>query len=217
MTTIHENFIPNKLVSLTKGAPDIVISKCSSIYINGEKVPLTQQLKKEVLDVNSTFSRSALRVLALAFKEYDQLPDIISSENIEDDMIFVGLVGMIDPPREEAKEAIKRCKEAGIQTIMITGDYKETAYAIAKDLGMVDDERQAIMGSELDNISDEEFKELVKEKKVYARVSPEHKVRIVNALKANGEITAMTGDGVNDALALKRLILGFQWALPVQT
>ncbi|MBZ2175678.1 calcium-transporting P-type ATPase, PMR1-type [Schnuerera sp. xch1] len=208
MTTFHKNFIPNKVVSFTKGAPDILINRSSSIYIDGEIVPFTDELKKEVLDMNSKFSSDALRVLAMAFQQYDNLPDEISPESIENDLIFVGLVGMIDPPREEAKLAIQECKDAGINTVMITGDYKETAYAIAKQLGMADHKDEAIMGKELDNVSDEELNELVKHKKVYARVSPEHKVRIVDALKANGEIAAMTGDGVNDALALKKADIG---------
>ena len=123
-------------------------------------------------------------------------------------MIFVGLVGMIDPPRPEVKESIAECRHAGIETVMITGDYKETAYAIAKELGMVDHEGQAMMGEELDNYSDEELKEVVKKIKVYARVSPEHKVKIVTSLKENGHITSMTGDGVNDALALKKADIG---------
>jgi Ca2+-transporting ATPase len=208
MTTFHKNFIPGKVVSFTKGAPDILINRSSSIYLNGEVVPFTDELKKQVLDINSQFSREALRVLAMAYREYDDLPKDISSEAIENDMIFVGLVGMIDPPREEAKEAIRKCKTAGIHTVMITGDYKETAFAIAKQLGMADSEDQAITGKELDNLTDEELREVVKEKRVYARVSPEHKVRIVDALKANGEIAAMTGDGVNDALALKKADIG---------
>jgi Ca2+-transporting ATPase len=208
MTTFHKDFFPDKLVSFTKGAPDIVINKCENIYLNGEIVPFTDELKKEVLDINSRFSRKALRVLAFAFRKYDNLPNEITSDVVENNMIFAGLVGMIDPPREEAKKAIKHCKEAGIKTVMITGDYKETAFAIAKELGMVKHENEAIMGKELDNVSDEDLKELVKQKRVYARVSPEHKVRIISALKANGEIAAMTGDGVNDALALKRADIG---------
>ena len=208
MTTFHKDFFPDKLVSFTKGAPDIVINKCENIYLNGEIVPFTDELKKEVLDINSRFSRKALRVLAFAFRKYDNLPNEITSDVVENNMIFAGLVGMIDPPREEAKKAIKHCKEAGIKTVMITGDYKETAFAIAKELGMVEHEDEAIMGKELDNVSDEDLKELVKQKRVYARVSPEHKVRIISALKANGEIAAMTGDGVNDALALKRADIG---------
>ena len=208
MTTFHDNYIEGKVVSFTKGAPDIIISRCNYISMNNKVIPFTDDLKEEVLGVNSMFSRNALRVLAGAYREYDGLPDDISSENNENNMIFVGLTGMIDPPRPEAKEAIKLCKQAGIDTIMITGDYKETAFAIAKDLGMAEDESQAMMGAELDKLSDEELQEIVKNTKVFARVSPDHKVRIVSALKANGEIVAMTGDGVNDALALKKADIG---------
>ncbi|MBC8586730.1 calcium-translocating P-type ATPase, SERCA-type [Paratissierella segnis] len=208
MTTFHENFIPGKMVSFTKGAPDIIIKRCSSIKIEDKVVPFTDELKKEALEINSKFAKDALRVLAFAFREYDDLPSNISPENNETNMIFVGLVGMIDPPRPEAKDAIKECKEAGINTIMITGDYKETAFAIAKALGMAETEDQAMMGEELDNVSDEDLKEIVKKVKVFARVSPEHKVRIVSALRANGNIAAMTGDGVNDAMALKKADIG---------
>src|SRR5690606_23050091 len=123
MTPFHKNFIPGKVVSFTKGAPDILINKSSSIFLNGEVVPFTDELKKQVLDINTQFSREALRVLAMAFRQFDSLPKEISSETIENDMVFVGLVGMIDPPREEAKEAIRKCKNAGIHTVMITGDY----------------------------------------------------------------------------------------------
>ncbi|HLS54267.1 MAG TPA: HAD-IC family P-type ATPase, partial [Tissierellaceae bacterium] len=146
--------------------------------------------------------------MAFAYKEYETLPANISSDTSEIDMIFVGLAGMIDPPRPEAKDAIRLCKQAGIVTIMITGDYKETAFAIAKELGMAEDENQAITGTELDNLSDEELREVVKTARVFARVSPEHKVRIIDALKDNGHITAMTGDGVNDALALRKADIG---------
>ena len=208
MSTIHENYIPGKLVSFTKGAPDIVIDRCSHISMGGKVIPFTDELKEEVIKINSMFSRDALRVLASAYKEYSELPSDISPDTIETGMTFVGLTGMIDPPRPEAKEAIKLCKKAGIDTIMITGDYKETAFAIAKDLGMAEHEDQAMMGAELDKLSDEELREVVKNIKVFARVSPDHKVRIVSALKANGEITAMTGDGVNDALALKKADIG---------
>lgn len=208
MTTFHENYIEDKIISFTKGAPDIIIDRCKYISIGDKILPFDKELKEKVLETNSTFSRKALRVLAFAYREYDSLPENISTENNEIDMVFVGLVGMIDPPREEAKEAIRKCKKAGIDTVMITGDYKETAFAIAKELGMAEDESQAMMGSELDSISDEELKDIVKNTKVYARVSPDHKVRIVSALKANGNITAMTGDGVNDALALKKADIG---------
>lgn len=213
MTTFHENFIPGKVVSFTKGAPDILIGKSKSIYIDGQIVPFTDELKKKVLDVNSSFAKEALRVLSMAFRQYDSLPSEITSETVENDLIFVGLMGMIDPPREEAKEAITKCKHAGIHTVMITGDYKDTAFAIAKQLGMAETEDQAIMGHDLDKYSDEELKEVVKQKRVYARVSPEHKVKIVTALKANGEIVAMTGDGVNDALAIKKADIGISMGI----
>lgn len=208
MTTFHKNFTPGKVVSFTKGAPDIIIGRCNSIRIEDKVVPFTDELKKKVLETNSKFAKNALRVLAFAFREYSDLPTNISPENNETNMIFVGLAGMIDPPRPEAKDAIKECKEAGINTIMITGDYKETAFAIAKTLGMAETEDQAMMGDELNNVSDEDLREIVKRVKVFARVSPEHKVRIVSALRANGNIAAMTGDGVNDAMALKKADIG---------
>lgn len=208
MSTFHSNLVEDKIVSLTKGAPDIIIDRCDYIYLNNEVIPFTPDLKDEVLKVNSSFAKDALRVLAYAYREYDEIPGQVDSDLNENSMTFVGLTGMIDPPREEAKEAIRKCKEAGIQTVMITGDYKETAFAIAKDLGMAESEDQAIMGSELDKLSDQELQEVVKKTKVYARVSPEHKVRIVSALKSNGHVTAMTGDGVNDALALKKADIG---------
>lgn len=213
MTTFHENYIPEKVVSFTKGAPDIIIDRCSHISMDNKIVPFTEAMKKEVLGVNSNFSKDALRVLSFAYKEYDNLPENISPDINERDMIFVGLTGMIDPPRVEAKEAIKLCKQAGIKTVMITGDFKDTAFAIAKELGMAETEDQAMMGDELNNISDEELQEVVKRVKVYARVSPEHKVRIISALKANGDVTAMTGDGVNDALALKRADIGISMGI----
>lgn len=208
MSTFHKNYIKGKVVSFTKGAPDIVISKCTKIALNGEIVDFTKELKNRVLSVNIEFAKSALRVLSAAYKVWDELPQQISPETVENDMIFVGLVGMIDPARPEAKDAIKECKNAGIEAVMITGDYKETAFAIAKDLGMAESEDQAMMGEELDNLSEDELKEVVKKTKVYARVSPEHKVKIVTALKENGHITSMTGDGVNDALALKKADIG---------
>ncbi|WP_312815239.1 cation-translocating P-type ATPase [Sedimentibacter sp.] len=208
MTTFHSDYINGKIVSFTKGAPDIVISKCSKIAINGMIVDFTKELKDKVLKVNKDFARSALRVLSASYKIWNEVPKSIKFDDVENDMIFVGLVGMIDPARSEVKESITLCKQAGIETIMITGDYKETAYAIAKDLGMVEHESQAMMGEELDKLSDKELREAVKNTKVYARVSPEHKVKIVTALKDNGYITSMTGDGVNDALALKKADIG---------
>jgi len=208
MTTFHEMAGKDEIVSFTKGAPDIIIDRCDKILLDGDVVKLTDEVRQKVLDQNTAFSRDALRVLALAFREYQRVPEDPTSEDHEKDMIFVGLTGMIDPPRPEAREAIAKCKNAGINTIMITGDYRETAFAIAKDLGLADREDQAIMGSKIDSISDEELREVVKETKVFARVSPEHKVRIVTALRANGDIAAMTGDGVNDAMAIKKADIG---------
>lgn len=208
MTTFHKDFLPGKIVSFTKGAPDIIMDKCSHISIDGQALDFDAELRKDIMDMNSKFSKDALRVLAFAYKEYPSLPETIESKQVESDMTFVGLVGMIDPARPEAKEAIAKCKEAGIQTIMITGDYKETAFAIAKELGLAEKESQAIMGSELDSLNDAELQERVKTTKVFARVSPDHKVRIVEALKRNGNVTAMTGDGVNDAPALKKADIG---------
>ncbi|WFA09613.1 calcium-translocating P-type ATPase, SERCA-type [Tissierella sp. Yu-01] len=213
MTTFHQNYIAEKIVSFTKGAPDIVVNRCKYISINGEVLPLNDSLRKKVLDTNDYFAKDALRVLALAYKTYAKLPDEISTENTEQHMILVGLVGIIDPPRPEAKEAIVKCKEAGITPIMITGDYKETAFAISKELGIAESSDEAIMGEELDKISDMELRKIVEKTKVYSRVSPEHKVRIVSALKAKGEIVAMTGDGVNDSMALKKADIGISMGI----
>lgn len=208
MTTFHENFFEGKVASFTKGAPDIVLDNCNRILIDGNEVELTKELKEEVLSKNSEFARSALRVLAFAYDTHNELPGEISSEIIEKDLVFVGLMGMIDPARPEVKDAIKECSEAGIIPIMITGDYLETALAIAKELGIAQSDDQAIMGRELNTMSPEELREIVKTKRVFARVSPENKVQLVTALKENGEIAAMTGDGVNDAPAIKKADIG---------
>lgn len=208
MTTFHSNYLPGKVVSFTKGAPDIIIDRCSSIIVKEDTIPLDDNLKKKLNDINRFFAKDALRVLALAYRVYDEVPFDISPEKIEEKMTFVGLVGMIDPSRPEAKGAITKCKEAGIKPVMITGDYKDTAFAIAKELGIASSIEETIIGEDINNYSDEELREVVKNTNVYARVSPEHKVRIVTALKANGEIVAMTGDGVNDAMALKRADIG---------
>ena len=208
MTTFHNNFISNKIVSFTKGAPDIILNKCTKILLNGGVVELTEALKQQIAKTNSEFAGSALRVLAFTYREYDKLPEIINSDAIEKDLIFVGLMGMIDPARVEAFEAIKTCKEAGIKPIMITGDHRDTAVAIAKDLGLMDENSGVLTGSELDNISDEELYKRVDNTSVYARVSPDHKVRIVEMLRSKKHIAAMTGDGVNDAMALKKADIG---------
>ncbi|HLR34670.1 MAG TPA: cation-translocating P-type ATPase [Tissierellales bacterium] len=208
MTTFHNNLLEGKIVSFTKGAPDIILEKANKIYLKGEVIEFTDEIKKKVLDINKSFSQDALRVLAFAYKTYEELPKNISSESIENNFVFLGLVGMIDPPREEAKDSIKLCHKAGIKTIMITGDYKETAFAIAKDLDMANNPNEVMTGQELNNLSDDELKEKVELFSVYARVSPEHKVRIVDALKENGEVVAMTGDGVNDSPALRKADIG---------
>ena len=157
---------------------------------------------------NEQMAKEALRVLACAYKEIDHKPTKEDMENIEKDLIFVGMVGMIDPPREEAKIAVEKCKTAGIKTVMITGDHKITATAIAKKLGILENEDDAITGADLEKMTDEELEKNVRKYSVYARVSPEHKVRIVKAWQKNGEIVAMTGDGVNDSPALKTANIG---------
>lgn len=213
MTTFHENFLENKAAAFVKGAPDIVLDRCRYWLVDGERKELTDADRDKIMTQNSEFARSALRVLAYAIREFDTIPEKPEPEEVETELTFVGLTGMIDPPRQEAKEAIELCKQAGIVPVMITGDYKDTAYAIAEQLGMVENEDQAIMGRDLNDLTDEQMRQLVKEKRVYARVSPEHKVRIVTALKENGEIAAMTGDGVNDALAIKRADIGISMGI----
>lgn len=208
MTTFHENFFEGKVVSFTKGAPDIVLSNCNRIIQEGNIVELTEDMRNRILEQNSNFAKQALRVLAYAYDLHDSLPQQRTSEQIENDMIFVGLTGMIDPARPEVKDAIAECKSAGITPIMITGDYLETGLAIAKELGIAKSDDEAIMGRELNGMSEEEIREIVKHKRVFTRVSPENKVQIVRALKENGHIAAMTGDGVNDAPAIKRADIG---------
>ena len=207
MTTFHDKIF-DEITSFTKGAPDVVLDRCEKVLIDGKEVELDEKLRKEILDKNSEFARSALRCLGYAYRKHSDMPSEITSTAIEKDMVFVGLTGMIDPSRPEAKEAIKECKSAGIRPIMITGDYLETGLAIAKDLGIATSDDEAIMGRELNEMSEAELREIVKEKSVYTRVSPENKVQIVTALKQNGHITAMTGDGVNDAPAIKKADIG---------
>lgn len=208
MTTFHRDIFDGEVTSFTKGAPDIIVAKCKYYVENCVVKEMTEDVRADIMAANYGFATNALRVLAYAYRNYDSLPENITSENIEEDMIFVGLTGMIDPARPEVVGAIKECKSAGIIPIMITGDYLETGYAIAEELGIADDKSQAIMGRELNQMTDEEIREIVKEKRVFTRVSPENKVQIVKALKDNGEIVAMTGDGVNDAPAIKRADIG---------
>ncbi len=205
MSTIHD--VDGKNIVYTKGAIDSVLSRCDRILDDGKIRRLTNADKELIMQKNYEYASSALRLLAFAFKQVDKVGRP-TSKNTEFDMCFIGIVGMIDPPREEVKDAIKTCKQAGITTIMITGDHKDTAFAIAKELGICSDEKRVITGKELDEIDDEKFEHLVNTFSVYARVSPEHKVRIVKALKANDKIVAMTGDGVNDAPSIKAADIG---------
>ena len=192
----------------TKGAPDVVIGLCTHVYDNGQVVELTDERREQILAANKAMADQALRVLALANRTYAEAPTDFSPEALEHDLVFCGLSGMIDPVRPEVTAAIVEAKEAGIRPVMITGDHIDTAVAIARDLGIVEDASQAITGAELDKISDEEFKTRVKDISVYARVQPEHKARIVDAWKSLGNIVAMTGDGVNDAPSIKRADIG---------
>jgi Ca2+-transporting ATPase len=194
------NLKNGKSIIFTKGALDRILKKCTTVLINGEAVPLTDDGLKQINDAATAMASKALRVLALAYKESDVLK--------EEDLVFVGFVGMVDPPRPAAKPAVETFKEAGITTIMITGDHKDTAYAIATELGIASSLDQVMSGDQIDACTPEELKEKVKTIRVFARVSPENKVQIVKAVKANGEIAAMTGDGVNDAPSLKAADIG---------
>lgn len=207
MTTVHKN-ANGEITQFTKGAPDEIIKRCTKIYENGEIKELTEERKQEALAMNKNMADRALRVLAVGLKKLDNEPNEYSSEALENDLCFIGLVGMIDPVRPEVKPAIDQCRTAGIRPIMITGDHKDTAVAIAMQLGIITSADQAITGSELDAISDEEFETAVEKYSVYARVQPEHKTRIVKAWQKKGKITAMTGDGVNDAPSIKNADIG---------
>ena len=206
MSTLH--LAPNGVVQYTKGAPDVIIGKCTHYLKNGEAVPMTDDYRREILDNNKAMADKALRVLACALRIWEAQPDDCEPETLEQQLCFVGLTGMIDPVRPEVKDAIHQCRKAGIRPVMITGDHKDTAVAIAKTLGIIKDESEAITGAEIDKYSDEEFKDLVTKYSVYARVQPEHKVKIVNAWRARGCVTAMTGDGVNDAPSIKNADIG---------
>lgn len=206
MSTIHKT--ADGILQFTKGAPDEILKHCTKIFKNGEVSPLTDADRDAVLKKNKEFADRALRVLACGYKQLSCVPEDQSPDNIENELVFCGLVGMIDPVRPEVKAAIEECRGAGIRPIMITGDHKDTAVAIALELGIIKDKSEAITGAEFDDISDEDFKEKVSQYSVYARVQPEHKVRIVNAWKSRGMITAMTGDGVNDAPSIKSADIG---------
>ncbi|SDQ40128.1 cation-translocating P-type ATPase [Carnobacterium viridans] len=209
MSTIHQ--LPDgKFFVGTKGAPDELLKRCTQIDNNGKIESLDEKTKKILLDTNHDLATQALRVLAMAYKIVDQVPTDITTQGVEQDLIFAGMIGMIDPERAEAKDAVKVAREAGIRPVMITGDHRDTAEAIARRLGILEADQKGgvLTGAELDQIDDKDFATKVKDYSVYARVSPEHKVRIVKAWQKAGKIVAMTGDGVNDAPALKTADIG---------
>mgnify|MGYP004533970763 FL=1 len=206
MTTVNEK--NGKYIVYTKGGLDEVLQKCDSYLYKGQKRTNLNEYAEWIRTNNESMAKEALRVLAFAYKELDHIPSKEEMKTIESNLTFVGMVGMIDPPREEAKRAVEKCKHAGIKTVMITGDHKITAVAIAKKLGILENDNEALTGVELNQMSDEELIKNVKKYSVYARVSPEHKVRIVGAWQKNGAIVAMTGDGVNDSPALKKSDIG---------
>lgn len=207
MSTVHSS--GEGFVQYTKGAPDVVLSRCTKcLSENGAVIDMTDEIREKISTQNKAMADKALRVLAAAYREYTSQPSDFAPEALESDLIFIGLTGMIDPVRPEVVASIKECKEAGIRPIMITGDHKDTAVAIAMELGIIDNASQAITGSELSEMSDEEFEKRVGDFSVYARVQPEHKVRIVNAWRKKGCVTAMTGDGVNDAPSIKSADIG---------
>jgi len=203
MTTTHK--INEDKIAYTKGAPEVILSSCSRIYRNGEETALSSEDTINIVAVAHEMAGDALRVLGLAYKQLNNAA--VTSDDIEKDMVFVGLVGMIDPPREEVKEAVKTCDRAGIKSVMITGDHKLTAVAIARELGILKG-GLASTGADIDKLSDEQFEAMVEKIEVYARVSPAHKLRVIEALTKKGHVVAMTGDGVNDAPALKKADIG---------
>ena len=206
MTTVHK--VGDKYLVYTKGGVDELLKRCKGYEFEGNVKYDLDSYTVQITQQNEQMAQNALRVLAMAYKDLDHMPSKEEMKEIESDLIYVGMVGMIDPPREEVKLAVEKCKSAGIKTVMITGDHKITATAIAKALGIMEDGDEAITGAELEEMTDEQLIKRVKRIAVYARVSPEHKVRIVKAWQANGEIVAMTGDGVNDAPALKTSDIG---------
>ncbi|MBQ9782260.1 MAG: HAD-IC family P-type ATPase, partial [Clostridia bacterium] len=206
MSTLHS--VEGKVVQYTKGAPDEILKRCSHYIKDGKTLELTDQVRQEILDANKEMADNALRVLASCQKVYDTCPKFEEPSEIENNLTFIGLTGMIDPVRPEVKDAVSQCKTAGIRTVMITGDHKDTAIAIAKELGIINDASQAMTGAEIDELDDVAFSEKLKVVSVFARVQPEHKVRIVKCFKAMNYITAMTGDGVNDAPSIKSADIG---------
>ena len=206
MTTVHRD--KDGFIQHTTGAPDVVIGKCTTVLRNGKIIPMTDELRAELAAENKKLADQALRVLASGIRRYDSEPQSYEPAELETDLCFLGLVGMIDPVRPEVKDAINQCRSAGIRPIMITGDHKDTAVAIAKELGIIGEGQYAVTGAELSKMDDETFEREFKNISVYARVQPEHKTRIVNQWKKAGYVTAMTGDGVNDAPSIKSADIG---------
>ncbi|MEG2709064.1 MAG: cation-translocating P-type ATPase, partial [Vagococcus sp.] len=204
MSTLHS--INNEFVLMTKGGPDVLLGRSTKVLVDGEVLPLTSDMLAEIQEKNEGFSKRALRVLAFAYKPIDANRELTLDD--ENDLIFVGLMAMIDPPREQVKDAVKDAKSAGIKTVMITGDHKTTAVAIAREIGISVDGDMALTGTELDALTEEELLRDLEKITVYARVSPENKIRIVRAWQDKGNVSAMTGDGVNDAPALKQADIG---------
>ena len=207
MSTVHRT--PEEtIIQFTKGAPDEVLKRCTRVWTGDGEAPLTEEIREQILKENKRLADQALRVLCGAQRVWSQEPESNEAEYLEQDLCYIGLSGMIDPVRPEVVGAIQECREAGIRPIMITGDHKDTAVAIAKQLGIIENAGQAITGADLDEIGDEELEREIENYSVYARVQPEHKVRIVKAWKKKGRITAMTGDGVNDAPSIKSADIG---------
>ena len=206
MSTVHET--NGEMIQYTKGAPDVVINRCTHYLLNGEITPITPEYKAEIISANKAMADRALRVLACAERVWVEKPNAYTPEELEENLCFVGLCGMIDPVRPEVKVAIAQCREAGVRPIMITGDHIDTAIAIAKELGILEENVRAISGAELDEMDEETFAKEFRHISVYARVQPEHKTRIVNAWRGEGFVTAMTGDGVNDAPSIKAADIG---------
>ena len=206
MSTVHQE--EGRIIQYTKGATDVILGRCDRILTENGVRKITEEDIGAVLGENKRMADEALRVLACAYKEYDGAPESFEAEDLEKDLIFIGIVGMIDPIRPEVKDAVERCHGAGIRVVMITGDHKDTAVAIAKSLGILEEGGQAVTGADIEAMDDETFAANIEKFNVYARVQPEHKVRIVKAWKARGKVTAMTGDGVNDAPSIKSADIG---------
>ena len=206
MSTVHTS--EDGIIQYTKGAPDVIIGKCTHYLKDGKPVPMTEEYKTEILAANKAMADKALRVLACAERVWSNTPDSYDADHLETELCFVGLCGMIDPVRPEVKDAIVECRSAGVRPIMITGDHIDTAVAIAKELGIITEDTYAITGAQLNDMDDAEFESKFQSISVYARVQPEHKTRIVNAWRKAGYVTAMTGDGVNDAPSIKSADIG---------